>query len=106
MDIRALFSRIVKAVAFAGAAKEALRAEEDLALRLPQWAPGFTGQQAGRLLFLVQEAAFGPPAGQTPEEAQNKEDEVRGMYRQIVGEIYQRLPFWKKPAFKYGKTFL
>ena len=35
-----------------------------------------------------------------------KEEEVRGMYRQIVKSIYRRLPLWKKPLFKYGKSFL
>ena len=101
MDVRKAFAGIRKALHFAGLLKEYDRSEEDLILHLSEVIPEFTDGQARRLLLLVQAASF----GRTPVD-ETEEDEVRGMYRQIVKSIYRRLPLWKKPLFKYGKSFL
>ena len=101
MDVRKAFAGIRKALHFAGLLKEYDHSEEDLILQLPGVTPEITDGQARKLLLLVQAASF----GRVPVE-EAKEEEVRGMYRQIVKSIYRRLPLWKKPLFKYGKSFL
>ena len=101
MEIRKLFSRMKKALQFAGFFRKSGISEEKMLLELPQVIPGFTDAKADRLLAVLQEASFGSsPVGES------RENEVRESYRQVMKALYQKLPFWKKPIFKYGKTFL
>lgn len=101
MDVRRLFSRMVEALQFSGLLQGYGGSEEELVLHLSEIIPGFTETQARLLLRLLREASFG---GAPITEGQ--ETEVRRIYRQIVRAAYQKLPFWKKPVFKYAKMFL
>lgn len=101
MDPRRLFARMERALQACGLLRGYSGSEEELIRSMPGLVPGFTEGQARRLLGILQAEAFGPSS---PGAA--AEEEVRDMYRQVVGALYRGLPAWKKPAFKYGGNYL
>lgn len=100
MNVRETFAKLLEALDFAGLLAGCDGSEEDFPHRLSRAVPGVTEAEAAELAAIVRQEAFGrEPVGE------EQAERVRALYRRIVRTVCRGLPAWKRPVFRYGKTF-